>query len=53
MIMMIIKAINFWKGFETPEMQVIRCLPLSINETKCPLAFLVKFTITTDEKYGE
>ena len=34
-------------------MKVIRCLPLEVNITKCPLAFLVKFTTTADEKYGE
>ena len=31
----------------------IRCMMISINETKCPFAFLVNFAITSGKKYGE
>ena len=36
-----------------PEMHIIRCMPFTVSITKCAVALLVNFTITSGEKYGQ
>ena len=53
------KGRHFFLRFENfveticPEMHLLRCLPFLVSVTKCLVAHLVNFTITSGEKYRQ
>ena len=50
-LLVVVYTCSLWELCQ--EMHSVRCIPISISITKCPIAFLVNFTITSGKKYGQ